>query len=213
MTSDRQRAANRANSRRSTGPRTPGGKAAVRLNGLRHGLLTRATVVLPGENARAFADLRTDVCADLAPVGPIESFLADRVVNAMWRLLRLERVETALFHWRAHKIKADHFASQLPSFPSFSFDVFEPPDSSSSATKEALGRAIAECGRDEVLLGRAFDADAREGDAFGSLSRYEAVLQRTLSRSLLELRQLQEQRGQQNTPPVQDAEAEQVTAS
>ena len=35
--SDRRRAANRANAKKSTGPRTPGGKARSRLNGLKHG--------------------------------------------------------------------------------------------------------------------------------------------------------------------------------
>jgi hypothetical protein len=35
--SERELAARRANARRSTGPRTPQGKARVRLNGLKHG--------------------------------------------------------------------------------------------------------------------------------------------------------------------------------
>ena len=41
MTSERQKAANRANAHHSTGPKTPEGKAAVRLNACRHGLLAR----------------------------------------------------------------------------------------------------------------------------------------------------------------------------
>ena len=95
VTSERQKAANQANSLHSTGPRTPEGKAAVRLNALRHGLLTR-DVVLPGEDADAFEDLLNQVRADLSPVGPIEELLVDQVINAMWRLGRLERAETAL---------------------------------------------------------------------------------------------------------------------
>ena len=95
MTSERQKAANQANARHSTGPKTRKGKAVVRLNALRHGLLTR-DVVLPGEDADAFEDLWNQVRASLSPVGPIEEFLADRVVNTMWRLRRLARAETAL---------------------------------------------------------------------------------------------------------------------
>jgi hypothetical protein len=41
MTSDRQRAANRRNAQRSTGPRSPAGKCASRRNALRHGLSAR----------------------------------------------------------------------------------------------------------------------------------------------------------------------------
>ena len=37
MASEKQNVANRANARRSTGPKSPTGKRAVRLNGLRHG--------------------------------------------------------------------------------------------------------------------------------------------------------------------------------
>jgi hypothetical protein len=68
VTSERQKAANRANARRSTGPKTPEGKAAVRLNAFRHGLLAR-DVVLPEEDLDAFEDLRNRVRADLSPVG------------------------------------------------------------------------------------------------------------------------------------------------
>src|SRR5215471_13112905 len=56
MTTERQKAANRANARRSTGPKTPKGKAAVRLNAIRHGLLAR-DAVLPGEDSDAFEEL------------------------------------------------------------------------------------------------------------------------------------------------------------
>jgi hypothetical protein len=58
MTSERQKAANQANARRSTGPQTPEGKAVIRLNALRHGLLAR-DVVLPVEDADAFQNLGT----------------------------------------------------------------------------------------------------------------------------------------------------------
>ena len=52
MTSERQKAANQANALHSTGPKTPEGKAVVRFNAFRHGLLAR-DVVLPGEDADA----------------------------------------------------------------------------------------------------------------------------------------------------------------
>ena len=48
MATTRQIEANRANSRKSTGPRTDEGKAAVRLNALKHGL-SADCVIIPGE--------------------------------------------------------------------------------------------------------------------------------------------------------------------
>ena len=58
MATKAQIAANRKNSKNSTGPKSPTGKAKTKLNGLKHGLRSRE-VVLPTENAaefRAFVD-------------------------------------------------------------------------------------------------------------------------------------------------------------
>ena len=104
MTSERQKAANQANALHSTGPKTPEGKAAVRFNAVRHGLLSR-DVVLPGEDMDAFEDLRNQVWADLSPVGPIEEFHVDRIVTLMWKLQRLARAETALLDSRMRGLK------------------------------------------------------------------------------------------------------------
>ncbi len=209
MTSERQKAANRANARHSTGPKTPGGKAAIRLNARLHGLFAR-DVVLPEEDADAFEDLFNEVRANLSPVGPIEEFLVDRAVNAMWRLRRLGRAETALFHSRMHGLKANRFAIQMRSYetPFFGGPSF-PPDITDKAAhtgaREALGRARYEQDRDEVLLGRAIDADAKEGDAFAKLARYERSLERSLFRALDELRHIQDKRQNRPSPPILDA--------
>jgi hypothetical protein len=53
MTSSRQVQANRRNALKTTGPKTAEGKAAVCLNAMKHGLLSRE-VLLPGEDEVAF---------------------------------------------------------------------------------------------------------------------------------------------------------------
>jgi hypothetical protein len=184
MTSERQKDANQANALRSTGPKTQEGKAAVRFNAFRHGLLAR-DVVLPGEDADAFEDLWNQVRADRSPVGPIEEFFVDRVVNAMWRLQRLERAETALFHSRVHGLKADQLAIEARSYESDPFELSRcativTDKAAHSEAREALAQAKCERDRDEVLLGRAIDADAKGGDAFAKLARYERSLERSL---------------------------------
>jgi hypothetical protein len=65
-----------------------------------------------------------------------------------------------------------------------------------------LGRARYERDREEVLLGRAIDADAKAGDTFTKLARYERSLERSLLRALEELRQLQDRRRKRPSSPI-----------
>jgi hypothetical protein len=95
MTSERQKTANRRNAQKSTGPRTMAGKAAVRINALQHGLLSRE-VLVAGESKAELVDFGKGLRAELAPVGAMELLLADRIVAAAWRLRRLLRVEVLL---------------------------------------------------------------------------------------------------------------------
>ncbi len=55
MTSDKQIRANRRNALKSTGPKTPEGKTAVRMNARMHGLRSQE-VLLPGEDEAAFEE-------------------------------------------------------------------------------------------------------------------------------------------------------------
>jgi hypothetical protein len=77
MTSAKKAQANRQNALKSTGPKTPEGKAAVRLNAVRHGLLSRE-VLLPSEDDIAFTELNERLGDELQPVGEMESLLVDR---------------------------------------------------------------------------------------------------------------------------------------
>ncbi len=96
MTSAKKAEANRRNALKSTGPKTPEGKAAVRLNALRHGLLTQQ-ILLPGEDEDALRELDERLRAELQPVGELENLLVDRIIAAYWRLWRLGRVEAGIF--------------------------------------------------------------------------------------------------------------------
>src|SRR5688572_776602 len=98
MTSDKQIDANRQNALKSTGPKTPEGKTAVRLNALKHGLLSRETL-LPGEDEAALREWGERLREELQPVGELENLLVDRIISAYWRLSRLGRVETGIFAW------------------------------------------------------------------------------------------------------------------
>ena len=88
-------AANRANSQRSTGPRTPAGKQRSSLNALRHGL-TAASAVLPSEDPAAFEDHRRRFFDEYRPATPTESQLAQELADTSWRVNRIPVLEAAL---------------------------------------------------------------------------------------------------------------------
>jgi hypothetical protein len=96
MTSERQIRTNRRNATRSTGPRSVAGKAAVALNGIKHGLLSRQ-VLIKGESEADLVGFGKRLRAQLAPVGELELLFADRIVSSAWRLRRALAVETSLF--------------------------------------------------------------------------------------------------------------------
>ena len=98
MTSDKQADANRRNALKSTGPKTPEGKDAVRLNALRHGLLSKEDV-LPGEDEAALKVLSEQLLAELQPVGVLEIVCVEQIIAAVWRLRRLRRVDAGIFAW------------------------------------------------------------------------------------------------------------------
>jgi ribosomal silencing factor RsfS len=88
--------ANRRNAQKSTGPKTPEGKAAVRLNALKHGLRAR-TVVLPSENADEFHHLCDDLEAEWQPQSRSEQFYVEQMAVSQWKLNRMEIGEVNVF--------------------------------------------------------------------------------------------------------------------
>ena len=107
MPTAKQRAANRQNAQKSTGPKTPEGKAAVSLNAVKHGLLSRYTL-LSDEDEAVLVELGKRLRTHLQPVGELEVLLVDRIVTAVWRLRRLHAVETHVF------TKPQRFSTQAP---------------------------------------------------------------------------------------------------
>jgi hypothetical protein len=96
MASLKQIEANRRNALKSTGPRTPEGKVAVRLNALRHGLRAR-TVLLPGESLEDFHTLCEALEQEWQPRTRTEQFYLEQMAVAQWKLTRMEVGEADLF--------------------------------------------------------------------------------------------------------------------
>jgi len=84
------------NAQKSTGPRTPKGKARSSMNALRHGLLSRQ-VLLPDEDKKELEAFAARIRSVLAPCGKMELLLTDRIITAAWRLRRVLTVEAEVF--------------------------------------------------------------------------------------------------------------------
>jgi hypothetical protein len=94
MASPAQLLANRENAQLSTGPRTEAGKEASSRNSTRHGL-TGTQIVMPGEDASAYEELRQGLHLSYDPANDAERILVDQIAANAWRLLRAQRIETA----------------------------------------------------------------------------------------------------------------------
>src|SRR4030095_14390166 len=106
MATQSQIAANRKNAQKSTGPKTPEGRDAVRLNGLKHGL-TSEILVLPGESVADFEHLLDSLQAEHQPTTPTEVILVRQMAMASWRLQRLLHMEAA--HYRRRRDDLEHY--------------------------------------------------------------------------------------------------------
>jgi hypothetical protein len=96
MATEKQCEANRLNAQKSTGPKTPEGRAAVRLNGVKHGL-TAETIVLKGESQADFTNMLESFEAEHAPTTPTEEALVVQLALANWRLRRLYHQEAGFY--------------------------------------------------------------------------------------------------------------------
>ena len=113
MATQKQIEANRRNAQRSTGPVTELGKGVAKFNALKHGM-TASTAVLPYEDAYSYAELRESFVATYNPANAVESALVETVANSYWRLLRIRRVETAVFDMGIRALKKKYEASLEP---------------------------------------------------------------------------------------------------
>jgi hypothetical protein len=201
MTSARKAEANRQNAQKSTGPKTPEGKAAVSLNALKHGLLSNE-ILLPGEDEEALRELDESLRGELQPVGVVEVLLVDRITSLLWRLRRLGHVESGIFALELYEhllerareeastyVRTTSLADELNYVDTMITEITD-----ESRHEEALAKVREmEAARDSesATLGRTFVRDADKANAFSKLSRYETTIERGLYKALHELQRLQ----------------------
>ncbi len=174
MATETQTRANRRNAQKSTGPRSRQGRAAVSQNAVKHGLLTRQDVIT-SESQADFDLYREQMFAELAPVSPMESMLAERIVSLSWRLKRVCRIQNQTID----ALNANNTSSPLTKLTqSLFFKNHDRPleDPSKSAPELALGRlAIKDFANARVL---------------DRLLMYERRIEHSLYKTILEFQRL-----------------------
>jgi len=148
MATEKQKAANCENSQKSTGPKSPEGKAKSALNRLSHGLASSATLV-PGEDPEEFKALLTDLSND-----------ATRDISAALRALLADvfalYLKTKNFHWH---MSGSHFRDYHLLLDEQSDQIFAMTDPIAERARKIGGttlRSIGQIGR----LQRLSDNDA-----------------------------------------------------
>ena len=180
MTSDKQLHANRANATKSTGPRSQAGKARSRLNSRKHGLTAKMLIIV-GENADDFDQLRAELMAEHDPQSVLETELVERLAGILWRLRRVPSFEAAILDTRHQQVwNQKNYA--LP----------EPEGEGESEEKKELDEEEADWER-SVDLGVAL-MDGRYGDILGRIERHETSLMNALTKTLQTLLLLQHDR-------------------
>ncbi len=96
MSSAAQTAANRSNSKLSTGPVTEIGQAASKLNGLKTGLTGR-TVVLPSDDLALYQAHIERFQKKFDPTTDEEQTLVQSLADTEWRLARIPSLETGIY--------------------------------------------------------------------------------------------------------------------
>jgi hypothetical protein len=95
LTTEKQKAANRRNAKKSTGPKTSSGKKRSSQNAISHGVLTDYVGQSPKEK-KEFEALHKQIRRELKPKSQIEILLVERYVVNFWRERRLSFFEEKL---------------------------------------------------------------------------------------------------------------------
>jgi len=195
MATEKQLQANRANARKSTGPRSMDGKSMASKNSLKHGLLSKE-ILLQNEDPAEFQALSYQLCQYLEPIGRLEEELLNMIVADLWRLRRINRMEASILTINIFLEKAKRAEDRASSFendflPSFAgISNKREYDKAQKEAEEATKKATS----DSTLIGGAFLQDATNYNGILKLSSYGTAIQRNLFRTLQQFDQLQGRR-------------------
>jgi hypothetical protein len=183
MSTEAQIQANRRNCQKSTGPRTPQGKAIVSQNAVKHGLLARQAVI-SSENQADFDLHQKRILSELAPASPMESILAERIVILSWRLKRAARTQIQTID----AMDADSKSSPIARLTQSLLLKYAAPSRTAPSDPPA-----------ELTLGRLAIKDFSNSRVLDRLLMYERRIEHSLYKTILEFQRVRLMRKLENS--------------
>ncbi|MGP8245034.1 MAG: hypothetical protein ACLQVN_11015 [Bryobacteraceae bacterium] len=187
--SEARLAANRANARKSTGPRTPAGKARSAMNACQHGFAGSHFAVARLEDPGEIDKFKADLVATYQPVNSQELFAIESIAIAQQSLRRAARLESGIFTAclnEAFDRRSDRvLVTMVP-------DMIASTDEYSNVERRAITRAQ----NRNYGLGEGFHRFTQRADTVRVFLRYQAQAERNYRRAkedLLHLISLRDQ--------------------
>jgi hypothetical protein len=213
MGSEKQNAANAANAKRSTGPKTAAGKARSSRNAYKHGIRAQKIFLLPGEDG--WTKVAEDYFVHFRPLGAYQQGQVMEMVQSLITIDRCRRAEAALLASGSSGKKLIALELRSPMQPQ---DNTEPYPSStatqtSSANETPAINAVEDAAQlfevtkvgdmDRAELGILCDSFAQNSQMLELLRRYRTSAENSFhrARQALEWEQARET-GLQISPPA-----------
>jgi hypothetical protein len=133
---------------------------------------------LDGNHRQAFERHCRGMIEDLAPVGPAETALAERIARLSWRLKQAERLQTEALNHLIEKETSNPLAKLAESLLADDVDLMG--DNPETDPDLAVGRAVAKDFSGDRIIER--------------LAIYEQHLETRLFKAMADLRQLKQKR-------------------
>jgi hypothetical protein len=193
--SPEQLAANRADAAKSTGPRSPEGKARSARNACKHGFTATTYAVVRLEDLQEVANLKADAMAFYQPVNSQEIFAVERIALAQQSLLRAARLESGLFTNCLN-------------------DSFDPLDRPIVLLNEEIAGngdiRITSAQNRNFLLAEGFHRIVKRSNSWTLFLRYQAQTERLYRRAVEEFERLKALREESQNEPASEVQPEQT---
>ena len=195
--SEKQHAANCANAAKSTGPRTPEGKARSCQNARTHGFTASTFTVVRLEELDEIARLKHDLLAVYQPVNSQELFALEQMALAQQTMFRAARLESGIFTTCLDMALNDDGTPFTPMSPELIGDC-----------DLSLDIEIARAQNRNYALADGFHRLARKDNTFPLLLRYKVQTERLYRRAVEEFDRLKRLRPELPKEPILEVQPE-----